>query len=355
MRERLQKIKERYETINRQLSDPEIANDIEKMRELSKELRSLEATVETYDELVEVENTIEDLREMTHEDDSEIREMALSELEDTKKKKEALEEKLQKLLIPKDPNDEKDVIAEIRGAAGGSEANLFAGDLFRMYSKYAETKGWTISVLNAVEGDQGGYSQIEFSISGNHVYSYLKHESGAHRVQRVPQTESQGRIHTSTATVVVLPEVENVEIEIDKNDLRIDTFRSSGKGGQSVNTTDSAVRITHEPSGLVVSCQDGKSQHENKATAMRVLRARLNDLIEQQKREKEGAIRRDKIGTGERSEKIRTYNFPQNRVTDHRINFTIQQLDRVMEGKLDPIIEALLNEEFNRKLENETD
>ncbi|MFW6298586.1 MAG: peptide chain release factor 1 [Bacillota bacterium] len=354
MRERLEKIKERYEAINKQLSDPDIANDIEKMTELSKELRSLEETVETYEALIEVENTIEDLREMAHEDDSEIREMALSELEDNKKKKEALEEKLQKLLIPKDPNDEKDVIAEIRGAAGGSEANLFAGDLFRMYSKYAETKGWTISVLNAVEGDQGGYAQIEFSISGDHVYSYLKHESGAHRVQRVPQTESQGRIHTSTATVVVLPEVKNVEIEIDKNDLRIDTFRSSGKGGQSVNTTDSAVRITHEPTGLVVSCQDGKSQHENKATAMRVLRARLNDLIEQKKREKEGAIRRDKIGTGERSEKIRTYNFPQNRVTDHRINFTIQQLDRVMEGKLDPIIEALLNEEFNRKLEDET-
>ncbi|MFW6298595.1 MAG: peptide chain release factor 1 [Bacillota bacterium] len=353
MRERLEKIKERYHAINKQLSDPDIANDIEKMTELSKELRSLEETVETYDALLEVESTIEDLREMTHEDDSEIREMALSELEENKEKKEQLEEKLQKLLIPKDPNDEKDVIAEIRGAAGGSEANLFAGDLFRMYSKYAETKGWKISVLNAVEGDQGGYSQIEFSISGDHVYSYLKHESGAHRVQRVPQTESQGRIHTSTATVVVLPEVENVEIEIDKNDLRIDTFRSSGKGGQSVNTTDSAVRITHEPTGLVVSCQDGKSQHENKATAMRVLRARLNDLIEQQKREKEGAIRRDKIGTGERSEKIRTYNFPQNRVTDHRINFTIQQLDRVMEGKLDPIIEALLNEEFNRKLEDE--
>ncbi|MFP4078415.1 MAG: peptide chain release factor 1 [Bacillota bacterium] len=353
MRERLEKIKERYHAINKQLSDPDIANDIEKMTELSRELRSLEKTVETYDALLEVEATIEDLREMTHEDDSEIREMAQSELEENKEKKDRLEEKLQKLLIPKDPNDEKDVIAEIRGAAGGSEANLFAGDLFRMYSKYAETKGWTISVLNAVEGDQGGYSQIEFSISGDHVYSYLKHESGAHRVQRVPQTESQGRIHTSTATVVVLPEVENVEIEIDKNDLRIDTFRSSGKGGQSVNTTDSAVRITHEPTGLVVSCQDGKSQHENKATAMRVLRARLKDLYEQQKREKEGAIRRDKIGTGERSEKIRTYNFPQNRVTDHRINFTIQQLDRVMEGKLDPIVEALLNEEFNRKLEDE--
>ena len=223
-----------------------------------------------------------------------------------------------------------------------------------MYYKYAEAQGWKITVLNADEGDQGGYTQIEFSISGDHVYAYLKHESGAHRVQRVPQTESQGRIHTSTATVVVLPETEEVEIEIDKNDLRIDTFRSSGSGGQSVNTTDSAVRITHDPTGLVVTCQDGKSQHENKATAMRVLRARLNDLIEQQKREKEGAIRKDKIGTGERSEKIRTYNYPQNRVTDHRINFTIQQLDRVMEGKLDPIIDALVNEEYQRKLEDET-
>lgn len=354
MRERLEKIKERYNTINEKLSDPDIASDIERMTELSKELRSLEETVETYNALIEVENTIEDLKEMVHEDDPEIREMAQSELEENEKKKESLEEKLQKLLIPKDPNDKKDVIMEIRGAAGGSEGNLFAGDLFRMYSKYAETKGWTLKILNAVEGDQGGYTQIEFSISGDHVYSYLKHESGAHRVQRVPQTESQGRIHTSTATVVVLPEAEDVAIDIDKNDLRIDTFRSSGKGGQSVNTTDSAVRITHEPSGLVVSCQDGKSQHENKATAMRVLRARLNDLIEQQKREKEGAIRRDKIGTGERSEKIRTYNYPQNRVTDHRINFTIQQLDRVMEGKLDPIIEALLNEEFNRKLQDET-
>ncbi len=355
MRERLKKIKERYETLNRQLSDPDIASDIEKMTELSKELRTIEDTVETYNELLEVESTIEDLKEMTYEEDPDIRDMALSELEENEKKKETLEEKLQKLLIPKDPNDKKDVIMEIRGAAGGSEANRFAGDLFRMYSRYAESQGWTMSVLNAVEGDQGGYSQIELSISGNYVYSFLKHESGAHRVQRVPQTESQGRIHTSTATVVVLPEAEDVEIKIDKNDLRIDTFRSSGKGGQSVNTTDSAVRITHEPSGLVVSCQDGKSQHENKATAMRVLRARLNDLIEQKQREKEGAIRKNKVGTGERSEKIRTYNYPQNRVTDHRIGFTIQQLDRVMEGKLDPVIEALINEEFNRKLEAETE
>jgi len=354
MRERLEKIKERYKTINEQLSEPDIAKDIDRMTELSKELRSLEKIVEKYNELLETESTIEDLREMSHENDPEIREMALGELEENKATKADLEEALKKLLIPKDPNDKKDVIVEIRGAAGGSEANLFAGDLYRMYYKYAEAQGWKITVLNADEGDQGGYTQIEFSISGDHVYAYLKHESGAHRVQRVPQTESQGRIHTSTATVVVLPETEEVEIEIDKNDLRIDTFRSSGSGGQSVNTTDSAVRITHDPTGLVVTCQDGKSQHENKATAMRVLRARLNDLIEQQKREKEGAIRKDKIGTGERSEKIRTYNYPQNRVTDHRINFTIQQLDRVMEGKLDPIIDALVNEEYQRKLEDET-
>ncbi len=354
MRDRLRKIKERYKIINEQLSEPDIAQDIDRMTELSKELRSLEKIVEVYDKLLETEATIEDLKEMSHEKDPEIKEMALSELEESKANKVQLEDTLQKLLIPKDPNDKKDVIVEIRGAAGGSEANLFAGDLYRMYYKYAELKGWTITVLNADEGDQGGYSQIEFSVSGDHVYYFLKHESGAHRVQRVPQTESQGRIHTSTATVVVLPETKEVEIDIDKNDLRIDTFRSSGSGGQSVNTTDSAVRITHEPSNLVVSCQDGKSQHENKATAMRVLRARLNDLIEQQKREKEGAIRKDKIGTGDRSEKIRTYNYPQNRVTDHRINFTIQQLDRVMEGKLEPIIEALINEEFQRKLEDET-
>ena len=354
MRERLEKIKKRYKTINEQLSEPDIAKDIDRMTELSKELRSLEKIVEKYNELLETESTIEDLKEMSHENDPEIKEMALGELEENKATKANLEEELKKLLIPKDPNDKKDVIVEIRGAAGGSEANLFAGDLYRMYYKYAEAQGWKITVLNADEGDQGGFTQIEFSISGDHVYAYLKHESGAHRVQRVPQTESQGRIHTSTATVVVLPETEEVEIEIDKNDLRIDTFRSSGSGGQSVNTTDSAVRITHDPTGLVVTCQDGKSQHENKATAMRVLRARLNDLIEQQKREKEGAIRKDKIGTGERSEKIRTYNYPQNRVTDHRINFTIQQLDRVMEGKLDPIIDALVNEEYQRKLEDET-
>lgn len=352
MKDRLKKIKERYKEINDALSDPSITSDIERMTKLSKEQRSLEEVVHTYDNYLNVESEIEELKEMSKDSDPDIREMAENELEDNKDKLQRLEDKLHRLLIPKDPNDEKNVIVEIRGAAGGSEANIFAGDLYRMYQKYAERQNWTLSVINAIDSDAGGFSQIEFTVKGDHVFSYLKHESGAHRVQRVPQTESQGRIHTSTATVIVLPEAEDVELDIDMNDLRIDTFRSSGKGGQSVNTTDSAVRITHEPSGLVVSCQDGKSQHENKATALKVLRARLHDKIEEEKREKEGKVRRDKIGSGDRSEKIRTYNYPQNRITDHRINFTIQQLDRVMEGRLDPIIEALINEEYQRKLEN---
>ncbi len=352
MKDRLEKIKERYKEINEALSDPSITSDIERMTKLSKEQRSLEDVVNTYNMYLSVEAEIEELKEMSKDSDPEIREMADTELEDNKDKLQTLEDKLHRLLIPKDPNDEKNVIVEIRGAAGGSEANIFAGDLYRMYQKYAEKQNWTLSVINALDSDAGGFSQIEFTVKGDHVYSYLKHESGAHRVQRVPQTESQGRVHTSTATVIVLPEAEDVELEIDMNDLRIDTFRSSGKGGQSVNTTDSAVRITHEPSGLVVSCQDGKSQHENKATALKVLRARLHDKIEEEKREKEGKERRNKIGSGDRSEKIRTYNYPQNRITDHRINFTIQQLDRIMEGRLDPVIEALVNEEYKRKLEN---
>ncbi len=352
MKERLESIKERYKAINQQLSDPDITSDIEKMTELSKELRSLEKTVNTYDAYQETEKTIEDLKEMAKDEDAEIREMAEMELEEAKQKLTDLETTLHRLLIPKDPNDKKNVIVEIRGAAGGSEANIFAGDLYRMYQRFAEKQGWSTSIINDVEGDAGGFSQIEFTIKGDHVYSYMKYESGAHRVQRVPETESQGRVHTSTATVIVLPEAEDVEIDLDMNDLRIDTFRSSGSGGQSVNTTDSAVRVTHEPTGLVVTCQDGKSQHENKATALKVIRARLHDLYERQRREKEGEERRSKLGTGDRSEKIRTYNYPQNRVTDHRIGFTIQQLDRVMEGKLDPIIEALIDEEYDRKLKD---
>ncbi len=355
MKERLENIKKRYEAINKELSDPSITADIEKMKNLSKERSDLEKTVATYDELLEVEQTIEDLKEMARDEDSEIREMATMELEENKKRHHELERTLEKLLIPKDPDDRKNVIMEIRGAAGGSEANIFAGDLFRMYQRFAEKHGWSLSVINADEGDAGGFSQIELTIKGSDVFSYLKYESGAHRVQRVPDTESQGRVHTSTATVICLPEAEEVDVEMNMGDLRIDTFRSSGSGGQSVNTTDSAVRVTHEPTGLVVTCQDGKSQHENKATALKVMRSRLHDLVERERREKEGEERRSKLGSGDRSEKIRTYNFPQNRVTDHRIGFTIQQLDRVMEGKLEPIIDALINEEFQRKLEgNET-
>jgi peptide chain release factor 1 len=261
-----------------------------------------------------------------------------------------LEEALKLLLIPKDPADEKNVIVEIRGAAGGDEGNIFAGDLFRMYSKYAETKSWKIEVLNLIESEAGGYGQIEFTITGDSVYSQMKYESGVHRVQRVPATEGAGRIHTSTATVLVLPEAEELDFEINLADVRIDTFCSSGPGGQSVNTTKSAVRLLHVPTGTIVQCQDGKSQHENKASAFKILRSRLYDNALQEKLDKEGAERKSKIGTGDRSEKVRTYNYPQNRITDHRINFTIQQLDRVMEGKLDAVIEALISEEVKRKL-----
>lgn len=355
MRDRLNQIEERYEDIQKELMDPNIVNDIERMTKLSKEQSSLEETVTLYRELKDIESTIGDLKGMIkEEDDQDVVDMAKEELEELKHQIPEIEDKLHVLLIPKDPNDQKNVIVEIRGAAGGNEANIFAGDLYRMYSKYAETQGWKLEINNAEEGDAGGFTQIEFTVSGDSVYSYLKYESGSHRVQRVPQTESQGRVHTSTATVLVLPEAEDIELDLNMGDVRVDTFRSSGAGGQSVNTTDSAVRLTHEPTGVVVSCQDGKSQHENKASALRILKARLYDKMLQEKMDKEGEERRSKIGTGDRSEKIRTYNYPQNRITDHRIGFTIQQLDRVMEGKLDPIVEALYNEEIRRKLSTET-
>ncbi|MDC0558810.1 peptide chain release factor 1 [Candidatus Izimaplasma bacterium] len=348
---RLETILERYNEINNMLMNPEITKDISKLTELSREQSHLEPIVTLYKEYKDLLQNIEDLKEMAHEDDPEIVEMAKMELDEIKPRVHEIEEELKILLVPKDPNDEKNVIVEIRGAAGGSEANIFAGDLFRMYIKYAEIKHWKLEVTNLEESAAGGYSQVEFSISGNSVFSFMKYESGAHRVQRVPQTESQGRVHTSTATVVVLPEAEDVDVELHMNDVRIDTYRSSGAGGQSVNTTDSAVRVTHTPTGLVVTCQDGKSQHENKASALRILKARLYDKIMQEKADKEGDERRSKIGTGDRSEKIRTYNYPQNRVTDHRIGFSIQQLDRVMEGKLEPVVEALIGEELKRKLE----
>ena len=350
MFERLEAILERYEKINEMMADPAIVTDIKKLTELSKEQRGLEETVNVYTEYKEIAASIEDLKEMAKDSDPEISEMAEMELEELKPRLPQLEERLEILLIPKDPTHEKNVIVEIRGAAGGDEANIFASDLYRMYTKYAELKGWKIQVMNVDYSESGGMSQVEFMISGESVYSHMKYESGAHRVQRVPATESQGRIHTSTATVLVMPEAEDVDIEVSMNDIRVDTFCSSGPGGQSVNTTKSAVRLTHVPTGIVVSCQDGKSQHENKANALKVLKARIYDSILQERLEAEGEERRSKIGTGERSEKIRTYNYPQNRVTDHRIGFTIQQLDRVMEGKLEPVVEALITEEQKRKL-----
>jgi peptide chain release factor 1 len=353
MKDRLDAIKARVEQLQTDLSQPDIASDIDRMTQLSKELSGLEPIVEATQTYEDLQTQLSDLKEIAKDDDPEMREWANSEIPAVKEAIEAQELQLQKLLVPKDPNDDKNIIMEIRGAAGGDEANIFAGDLFRMYTKYFEHHNFKYEIIQAVENEGGGFSQIELSITGDGPYKYLKYESGAHRVQRVPQTESQGRVHTSTATVVVLPEAEAIDFELNMNELRIDTYRSSGNGGQSVNTTDSAVRITHEPTGTVVTCQDGKSQHENKATALRVMRSRLFDQLQQEQMAKAGEERRSKIGTGDRSEKIRTYNYPQNRITDHRIGFTIQQLDRVMEGKLEPVIEALLDEELKRKLSGE--
>ncbi len=348
--DRLNQIEKRYIEVNDQLMDPAISSDIKRLTELSKESRQLEKTVFVYRDYLKSVSESHDLKEMVKESTGEILEMAEIELEEITEKIVKLEEELHLLLIPKDPNDEKNVIVEIRGAAGGDEANIFAGDLFRMYNKFAESKGWKVEMLYADPQEAGGFSQIEFQISGDSVYSYMKYESGVHRVQRVPLTESAGRIHTSTSTVLVVPEAEEIDFEVDMADIRVDTFCSSGPGGQSVNTTKSAVRLTHEPTGTVVQCQDGKSQHENKASALKILRSRLFDKILQEKLDKEGEERITKIGTGDRSEKIRTYNYPQNRITDHRINFTIQQLDRIIDGRLDPIIEALIAEEQKRKL-----
>ena len=282
--------------------------------------------------------------------DPELGEFAKEEISRLTKEKEELEKQIEVLLLPKDPNDGKNVIVEIRGAAGGDEANIFAGDLYRMYTKYAEKEGWKVEVLSEEHSDAGGYPLVEFMVKGDNVYSKLKYESGAHRVQRVPVTETQGRVHTSTATVLVMPEAEEVDIEINPNDLRIDVYRSTGAGGQCVNTTDSAVRITHLPTNTVVTCQNERSQIQNKEKAMQMLRTRLYEAKLREQEEKLGSERRSKIGTGDRSEKIRTYNYPQNRVTDHRIGYTTKNLDRVMEGNLEDIIEALITEDQNRKL-----
>ena len=348
MIERLETIARRYEELNEILMDPSIASDIHKMTEASKEQASLETAYQLYQEYKKVLSGIEEAKELMKENDPEIKEMAeLSELEE---KKPHLEEKLHLELIPKDPNDNKNVIVEVRGAAGGDEGNIFAGDLYRMYVKYAESQGWKVEVMETQESEAGGFSLVSFMVKGEGVYSKLKFESGSHRVQRVPKTETQGRVHTSTATVLVMPEAEEVDVEINPGDLRIDTYRASGAGGQHINKTDSAVRITHLPTGIVASSQDGRSQHDNKDKAMRALRARVYEMVQREQEEALGSERRSKIGSGDRSEKIRTYNYPQNRVTDHRIGLTIQQLDRIMEGKLDDVIDALINEDQRLKL-----
>ncbi|HKM29678.1 MAG TPA: peptide chain release factor 1 [Bacilli bacterium] len=353
MLERLKIMEARYNQIGEDLQNPAIIKVVKKMTDLMKEMSSLEKVVAVYHEYLEVMKQITDLKELSKDEDEEISAMASLELEENLAKEEKLIEDLKVLLIPKDPNDEKNVIFEIRGAAGGDEANIFAGDLFRMYARYAETRGWKVEVLFADASELGGFGQVEFMMSGDNVYSFMKYESGAHRVQRVPETESQGRIQTSTATVLVMPEADELDVQLNMEDVRIDTFCSSGPGGQSVNTTKSAIRVTHMPTGIVVSCQDGKSQHENKANALKVLQARLYNKLNDERLEKEGKERLSKIGHGDRSEKIRTYNYPQNRVTDHRIGFTIQQLDRVMEGKLEAIIEALITEDQKRILSNQ--
>ncbi|MBO7085693.1 MAG: peptide chain release factor 1 [Bacilli bacterium] len=353
MFERLDITEKRYLQLEEELQDPALASDIKKYTAIMKERKSIEKIVEKYREYKQLQSSIEELKELSKDSDPEIREMAEMELDENKARSASIIEELKILLIPRDPNDDKNVIVEIRGAAGGDEANIFAADLFRMYQKYAESKGWKIEITNSQPTGLGGFSIIEFMVSGEAAYSFLKYESGAHRVQRVPVTEANGRIQTSTATVLVMPEADEIDAHLDMNDVRIDIFCASGPGGQCVNTTKSAIRVTHIPTGIVVSCQDGKNQHDNKANALRVLQARLYDKILQDKLEAEGKERLSKIGRGDRSEKIRTYNYPQNRVTDHRIGFTLQQLDRIMEGKLDPIIEALIQEDQKQKLSGE--
>jgi peptide chain release factor 1 len=353
MFDRLELIEKRYQEIQDILSTGTV--EVKLMTELLKESAGIAKTVEKYRLYKENSEELKDLKEMIElESDRDMIEMAQGEIDRLEDLIETTVEELKILLLPKDPNDDKNVVVEIKGAAGGDEGNLFAGDLFRMYSRFAETMKWKIEVLNVMEGSMGGFTSIEFMVSGDHVYSQLKYESGTHRVQRVPSTESQGRIHTSTATVLVMPEAEDLDIDVNWNDVRFDTFNSSGPGGQSVNTTKSAVRLTHIPTNTVVSCQDGKSQHENRDQAFRLLKTRVYDKFLQEQLEKEGAERQALVGRGDRSEKIRTYNYPQNRVTDHRIGLTVQRLDAIMEGRLELILEGVINEFQKRQLLGET-
>lgn len=356
MFDRLQSVEDRYDKLNELLSDPEVVNDLNNLRKYSKEQSDLQNTVDAYREYKEVKSQHKEAKIMLEDKlDAEMRDMVKEEVTDLETQIEELEARLKVLLIPKDPNDDKNVIMEIRGAAGGDEAALFAGNLFRMYSRFAETQNWKVEIMDSNPTGLGGFKEIIFMINGANAHSKMKYENGAHRVQRVPETESGGRIHTSTATVAVLPEVEEVEVEIHDKEIRTDTFASSGAGGQSVNTTMSAVRLTHLPTGITVSMQDEKSQIKNKEKAMKILRARVADKFHREAQAEYDAVRKSAVGTGDRSERIRTYNYPQNRVTDHRIGLTIQKLDQILEGKLDEVIDALILEDQAEKLERLND
>ncbi len=353
--DRLQALADRYEKLSELLCDPDVASDPKRLRDLSKEQSDLQDAYEAYTEYKTVSEQLNDAKLMLGEKlDDEMKEMVKMEIDELSERYDALEEQIRVLLLPKDPNDDKNVIMEIRGAAGGDEAALFAYELYRMYTKFADAQGWKVELMDFSENDLGGFKEVIFMVNGKGAYSKLKYESGAHRVQRIPVTESGGRIHTSTSTVAVLPEVEDVEVEILDKDIRIDTFCSSGAGGQSVNTTKSAVRVLHVPTGIMATCQDGKSQNDNKMRALQVLRARIFDVRRMEEEAKYAGERKSKVGTGDRSERIRTYNFPQSRVTDHRINLTMHKLDAVMDGDIDEIISSLTIAEQADMMERES-
>ena len=354
MFDKLEVFKKRNDEINQMLYDPNIVSDQEKYKALMKEQKNLIPIVEKYDEYKKAKNNADEAKQLLNDGglDKDFKEMVEAELEESRAAIEKISDELKILLLPKDPNDDRNVIMEIRGGAGGEEAALFSGVLFRMYSIYAETKGWKTEILNANETELGGYKEISFMISGEGAYSRLKYESGVHRVQRVPETEAQGRIHTSTVTVAVLPEAEDVEIEINPTDLQIDTFRASGAGGQHINKTESAIRITHIPTGVVVECQDERSQYKNKDKAMKVLKSRLLEAKMQEQTDAMAQERKTQVGTGDRSERIRTYNYPQGRLTDHRIGLTLYRLDDILNGNIDEVIDALITADRAAKLEN---
>lgn len=350
MIERLEGMVNRYHEINELMMSPDVVSDNKMLAKLGREQADLTQVVETYTEYKTCFEQLEEAKVLLMEDDKEIKEMAKMEIDELEPKQEELLNKLEILLIPKDPNDSHDCIVEIRGAAGGDEGNIFAGDLYRMYMKYIEGLGWRTEIVEMDDCEAGGFSLVSFEVKGDGAYGAFKFESGSHRVQRVPKTESQGRIHTSTATVLVTPVIEEDDFQIDMNDLEVETMRASGAGGQHVNKTDSAVRIVHKPTGITVKCQDGRSQHENRATALMTIRSRVYEEHQRKLDEEQGVERRSKIGTGDRSEKIRTYNYPQNRVTDHRIGYTVQQLDRIMEGRLQDLFGALQSADQKEKL-----